>query len=179
MEVEQAAALAARAARFEEFYERERAGLVALVHALCRGSQPAVAEDIVQDAFVRAYEHWSQIADYDRPDLWIRRVAINLTTSRYRRLRTEGRLLGRITGDGSEPLGLRDDTAALLAALKRLPRRQMQVLALRYVDEMSTEDIAEVLGMAPGTARTHLRRGHDALRRDPRFTAPNRSAAND
>jgi RNA polymerase sigma-70 factor (ECF subfamily) len=154
---------------FARFFERERAPLFALVYALCRTTQPAVAEDIVQDAFVRAFERWSDVANYDRPELWLRHVAINLTTSRYRRLMTEVRRLSALRA-GDAMLLVPGESAAVLAALKGLPRRQLQVLALRYVDEMTTDEIAEVLGVAPGTVRTHLRRGHDALRRDPRLS---------
>lgn len=154
---------------FEDWYERERVTLAVLVHALCRSTQPSVAEDIVQDAFVRAYERWPTIGEYDRPDLWLRRVAINLATSRFRRLKTELGHASRRRSAEYDELVLSDDAASLLDALRRLPPRQAQVLALRYIDELSTADIGRVLGMADGTVRTHLRRGHDALRHDPRF----------
>jgi len=163
----EAAPVAPETATFEAFYRRERAALVALAHALCRGSEPSNAEDIVQDAFVRAYERWSTIARYERPELWLRRVAINLAMSRYRRLRVQARHNASLAAAGMVELGVSDGAAALFVALQRLPRRQAQVLALRYVDEMPTSDIAEVLSMTPGTVRTHLRRGQDGLRRDP------------
>ena len=169
VEVSHDASPDARASSFEDWYERERPALLVLVHALCRSTQPSVAEDIVQDAFVRAYERWPKIAGYDRPDLWLRRVAINLATSRYRRLRTEFGQALRRESPGNDEFSVPGDAVEVLDALRRLPRRQSQVLALRYIDELSTADIAGVLGMVDGTVRTHMRRGHDALRRDPRF----------
>jgi hypothetical protein len=64
-------------AGFEAFYRRERPGLLTLARALCRSSQPAVIEDIVQDAFVRACERWPQIAQYDGQ----RTVAVGVTNA--------------------------------------------------------------------------------------------------
>jgi len=157
---------------FEAFYERERPRLLALAVGLCRRGQLGAAEDLVQDAFVRAYERWDQVAGYERPELWLRRVAINLSTSRARRLATELRRAARLRHDAeARERALDDDAATTLDALRHLPRRQAQVLALRFIDQLSTDDISEVLGMAPGTVRTHLRRGLDALRADGRFAA--------
>jgi RNA polymerase sigma-70 factor (ECF subfamily) len=157
-------------AGFEAFYRRERPGLLTLARALCRSSQPAVIEDIVQDAFVRAYERWPQIAQYDRPDLWVRRVTINVAMSRHRRLRTQVTGLARLAARTNSVPALSDDTTSILAAIRRLPTRQAQVIALKYIDDLSTEEIADVLEMAPGTVRTHLRRALDAMRRDQTFT---------
>jgi RNA polymerase sigma-70 factor (ECF subfamily) len=157
-------------AQFEDFYQRERPGFLTLARALCRSSQPAVAEDIVQDAFVRAYERWPQISQYDRPDLWVRRVTINLAMSRYRRLRTQVTGLARLAARTDMHAALSDDTTSILAGIRRLPTRQAQVVALKYVDDLSTEEIADVLEMAPGTVRTHLRRALDAMRSDRTFT---------
>lgn len=53
--------------------------------------------------------------------------------------------------------------------MRRVPTRQAQVVALKYIDDLSTEEIADVLEMAPGTVRTHLRRALEALRSDQAF----------
>jgi RNA polymerase sigma-70 factor (ECF subfamily) len=170
VEIALTVAPAVEIAQFEDFYQRERPLLLTLARALCRSSQPAVAEDVVQDAFVRAYERWPQISRYDRPDLWVRRVTMNLATSRYRRLRTQVTGLARLAARTDTVAGLSDDTMSILGAIQRLPTRQAQVIALKFIDDLSTEEIADVLEMAPGTVRTHLRRGLDALRIEGTFT---------
>jgi len=170
VEIALTVAPAIETAQFEAFYQRERPGLLTLARALCRTSQPAVAEDIVQDAFVRALERWPQISRYDRPDLWMRRVTMNLATSRHRRLRTQVMGLTRLAARTDTIPALSENTTSILTEIRRLPTRQAQVIALKYIDDLSTEEIADVLEMAPGTVRTHLRRALDAMRSDGTFT---------
>jgi len=153
---------------FESFYNDQREGLLTLMHALCRSTGRGEVEDLVQEAFVRAYLKWNTISSFDRPDLWVRRVAVNLSISRYRRLQTEARRLVRLAGPPADTsLQLHSDTVAVLQAIRRLPARQAQVLALTYIDQLTTAEVAEVLGIAEGTVRTNLRRGLDRLRDDP------------
>ena len=153
---------------FESFYVEQREELLALMQALCRSTGRGEVEDLVQEAFVRAYLRWDTISTFDRPDLWLRRVAVNLSISRYRRLQSEARRLVRLAGTSDEThLQLQSDTACLLQAIRRLPTRQAQVVALTYIDQLTTAEIAEVLGMAEGTVRTNLRRGINRLRDDP------------
>ena len=153
---------------FESFYIEQREGLLTLMHALCRSTGRGEVEDLVQEAFVRAYLRWNTISGFDRPDLWVRRVAVNLSISRYRRLQTEARRLVRLERTPEETgLQLHSETVAVLQAIKRLPPRQAQVLALTYIDQLTTAEVAEVLGIAEGTVRTNLRRGLDRLRDDP------------
>ena len=153
---------------FESFYNDQREGLLTLMHALCRSTGRGEVEDLVQEAFVRAYLRWNTISSFDRPDLWVRRVAVNLSISRYRRLQTEARRLVRLAGPPDDTARqLRSDTLAVLDAIRRLPARQAQVLALTYIDQLTTAEVAEVLGIAEGTVRTNLRRGLSRLRDDP------------
>lgn len=149
---------------FEDLYEREYRAVVGLVYALS-GSRWA-AEDIAQEALLRAHKHWATVGSSPRPEAWVRKVAVNLAISRFRRLRSEARALARWAGSRSvsfpplEPAS--DDFWALVRAL---PRRQAQVVALHYVEDLSVQRIAEMLGVAESTVKTSLQRGRATLAR--------------
>ena len=146
---------------FEEFYASESRAVTALAYALT-GNWP-VAEDIAQEAFARAFRDWRRVGDFERPDSWIRTVTANLATSRLRRLAAEARALGQLRQRRlPTPEVLPEDVEAFLAALRRLPRRQAQAAALRYVDDLPVAEVAAVMGCATGTAKAHL---HAARRR--------------
>jgi RNA polymerase sigma factor (sigma-70 family) len=88
-------------------------------------------------------------------------VATNLSIDRHRRRR-------RLTALGSEPLALVDVHQAeridLARALRRLPRRQREVVVLRYLGDWSESDVAEALGISAGAVKSHAWRGLSALR---------------
>lgn len=146
---------------FEEFYREQRPGVTALCLALTR--RPWVAEELAQEAFLRAYRRWSTVGTYDRPDAWVRRVALNLTASWGRRLQAEARAMVQLrlrplaSSDGSVPDG------EFWQAVRSLPRRQAQVLALYYLEDRPVDEIADVLQLSPGTVRVHLVRGRRNL----------------
>jgi RNA polymerase sigma-70 factor (sigma-E family) len=118
------------------------------------------AEDIAQETLARATLRWERL--HDRPEGWITRVASNLALDRYRRRR-------RRPPFPTGPLGIVDDRAVersdLVTALRRLPRRQREVVVLRYLADFSEGDVAEALGCSTGSVKTHASRGLSALRR--------------
>jgi RNA polymerase sigma-70 factor, ECF subfamily len=151
------------AASFEAFYADHVATTLAVLLAL-RGPR-VTAEELVQDAFVRAYGRWDEVGAMARPDLWVQRVALNLASSQLRRLAAEGRALLR-SGEGRDE---RADTAEFEAAegfwrlVRRLPPRQARVVALHYAADRSVAEIAEVLGVAEGTVKAHLHKARTRL----------------
>lgn len=152
---------------FEAFFRAHHGRTVALVAALCGR---AAAEDIAQEAFVRAHRSWATVASYDRPEAWVRRVAVNLAISTHRRSRRESVALGRLAGrptavaaDPSSDSSWLGDDEALWTAVRSLPRRQAAAVALRYVDDLSVAEIATTLGCAEGTAKALLHQGRSAL----------------
>jgi RNA polymerase sigma-70 factor, ECF subfamily len=149
-------------ASFEAFYADHMATSLAVLLAL-RGPRVA-AEELVQEAFVRAYDRWDEVGVMARPDLWVQRVALNLATSQLRRLAAEGRALVRSAGRGAEAAETFDFEAAegFWRLVRRLPPRQSRVVALHYAADRSVAEIAEVLGVAEGTVKAHL---HKARRR--------------
>jgi RNA polymerase sigma-70 factor (ECF subfamily) len=149
---------------FDEFFRAEYRRVVALVSVLC--GRTGVAEELAQDAFVAAYRHWDRVARYDDPGAWVRRVAVNLATSSLRRRTRERLALVRLSSR-REPQpaagpGTDDD---FWRAVRDLPRRQAQCIALRYLDDRTVDEIADVLGIAAPTVRVHLHSARAALAR--------------
>lgn len=143
-------------ATFDAFYRRVYPQLVGVVLAL-RGRE-VVAEEITQEALLRAFARWDQVTQMDRPDLWVQRVALNLATSRLRRVGAEARALSRqVTGrSGEGDIERVDADLRFWAAIRQLPVRQRQVVALYYVLDMPVTDIAVAMGRAQGTVKSHL-----------------------
>jgi RNA polymerase sigma-70 factor (sigma-E family) len=148
--------------RFEHFYLEEYPRVVMLVYALS-GSR-AGAEDIAQEAFLRAYQNWERVGSYEHQAAWVRRVATNLATSGLRRRLLEARALARLAGRREPALApLPADNADFGRALRALPRRQAQAVALFYVEDLSIQQIAAVLGCAEGTVKAHLAKARHTL----------------
>ena len=146
---------------FEEFYRSRYQRVVGVVLALS-GSRVA-AEEIAQDAFLRAHDRWPEVASHPNPDAWIRRVAINLAMSTLRRRSTEAKVLLRRSRERPRIDELPDSAEATWAAVRELPRNQAVAITLRYHDDLGIDDIATVLECKPATVRVHLHRGRAAL----------------
>jgi len=147
--------------RFEHFYEREYTGLVRLALVLS-GSRYA-AEDIAQDALLAAWRDWERI---DQPVAWTRRVVANLAASSVRRRLIEARALARVAARRQPPVAeLPAEAAGFWAAVRALPKRQAQVAALYYLEDLPVAEIAATLGAAEGTVRASLHKARAALAR--------------
>jgi RNA polymerase sigma-70 factor (ECF subfamily) len=146
---------------FQEFYEREYRSLLGLAFVLSGSSW--TAEDLTQDALTEAHRRWAGISRYDNPSAWVRRVMINKHRSRLRRLRTEGRGLLRLVGRTSDAVAPTERSTEVWAAVRELPARQAEAIALFYWEDMSVNQIADILEVSTETAKTHLKRGRAAL----------------
>lgn len=157
-------------ADFDDFYRANYPTVTRLAYSLC-GSLP-VSEELAQEAFVAAHGRWRRIADFDRPDLWVRRVVINRSISYRRKQASERRAMKRISTAprvAGEP-ELADEE--VWRALRSLSRRQAEVLALVYVEDRPIAEVAAVLRLGEETVRTHLKRGRLALAQRLRADAP-------
>jgi RNA polymerase sigma-70 factor (ECF subfamily) len=147
---------------FETFFAHEYRAVVALAFVLC--GRLDGAEDLAQEAFAAAYRDWSRVGSYDDPGAWIRRVVANRAVSLRRRRSSEARVLTRLLARRalSEPEVPFADPA-MWSAIRSLPRRQVQVIALVYVEDRSLAQAAAILGCGEETAKTHLRRAKASL----------------
>jgi|GEM_PF-251405 len=147
---------------FDAFCRSHHGSVVGLAFSLT--GDWSTAEDLAQDAFLAAFARWDRLRGYDNPGAWVRRVVANRAVSWRRRatneLRAITRLGNRRTTTTVEPPEVDD---ALWAEVRRLPRRQAQVFALTYVDDLDLDQVAAVLGISSGTAKTHLGRSRAAL----------------
>jgi RNA polymerase sigma factor (sigma-70 family) len=124
----------------------------------------ALGEDLVAEAFTKAWASWPKVRGLDEPRAWIIRSALNAHVSWWRRHRREVALSSydHTTATSQDPVL----DSSLVAALRRLPVRQRQVIALRLLLDLDTATTAEMLGMSSSTVATHLHRAIAALRRD-------------
>jgi RNA polymerase sigma factor (sigma-70 family) len=147
-------------AGFAAFYRSELPGLIALARGLC-GS--AAADDIAQEAMLAVYRRWDEVERYDEPRAWVRRTCSNLAISAFRRRVVELRALMRLAADPPVDRSLDDDSEAFWSAVRSLPRRQAQCVALRYLYEMSGAEVARTLGISENSVKVHLARGRRTL----------------
>lgn len=127
------------------------------------------AEEVVQDAFVEMHRRWDGLTDPDRALPYLRQTVVNRSRSALRHRGVVQRHLSRQrtdeTAPGADEAVLADSRRrSVLDALQRLPRRQREVLALRYYLDLSETEIAETLGISRGAVKSHASRGAAALR---------------
>ena len=149
---------------FEHFYLEEYPRVVDLAYALS-GSR-MTAEDIAQEAFLRAYRDWDRVGSYEHQAAWVRRVAANLATSGLRRRLAEARALARLAARREPSLDpLPASNADFWRAVRALPARQAQAVALYYLEDLSIQQTAVVLDCAEGTVKAHLAKARQTLAR--------------
>ena len=147
---------------FEDFYKREFPRLVDLAYALS-GSRLA-AEDLAQDALIAAQRDWSRVGRLERPGAWARRVVINKAASQYQRRMAEIRALSRLAPLRKDVLPkLQSEYDEIWKAVRQLPNRQAQAVALFYVDQMSIAEVSQVLECADGTVKALLHQARTRL----------------
>jgi len=129
-----------------------------------------LAEEIAQDAFVSLHRKWHDVRE-GRGAAYLRQCVVNGARSALRHHKVEQRYLestraaGRLRAVSAEDEAMSSSGSAdLLARLQRLPARQREVLVLRYYVDLSEAQIADALGIAPGSVKAHAHRGLAALR---------------
>lgn len=149
----------AKTADFVQFYEGSARRIAR--HAYALTGNIADAQDITQEAFARAWQRWESVRHHDSPEGWVRRVATNLATSRFRRDRTARSAAWQLIA--REVPAISADTVALVAALRVLPERQRVVIVLHYLADLPVAQIAAELRVPVGSVKAWLSRGRDAL----------------
>jgi RNA polymerase sigma factor (sigma-70 family) len=150
---------------FDQFFRAQLRPLIALAYALS-GSRSA-AEDLAQDALLAAFKNWERIRALESPGGWVRRVVANRAVSNVRRRIVEAVTLStrlRLPDEEGSTIGsIPTDTEHVWAAIRKLPRRQAQVITLRTLDRSTLAEIADVLAISEEAASTHLRRARQTL----------------
>jgi RNA polymerase sigma-70 factor (sigma-E family) len=118
------------------------------------------AEDLAQEAFVRAYERWATVAALDKPQAWLQRVVVNLSLSWRRRLAVR-------RGAVPERAAQMEQTPVdhdVVEAVRALPPAMRAAIVLRYFADQSIEEVASAMGRRPGTIRALTAQGVARLR---------------
>jgi RNA polymerase sigma-70 factor (ECF subfamily) len=139
---------------FEEVYRHEYPGLVAVAAAMT-GDRDG-AQDLVHDTMVKAFVRWDRVSRLDRPGAWCHHVLLNICRSRLRRRATEHRYLSRLRRRATTSPEPSTDTLVFWSTVRRLPSRPRAVVALYFGAELTSVQIAEVLGVPEGTVRSDL-----------------------
>ena len=140
---------------FDDLYRAEYRPMVRLARGLVDTTERA--EEIVQDAFAKVYERWSRL---DEPGGYLRTAVVNGARSELRKREVRRRI--GLTRRAWPPPAEQD---YLIDALEALPPNQKTALVLRFYGDMSEKEIAEAMGVRPGTVKSATSRGLAALRK--------------
>lgn len=140
---------------FEEFFHHSWRRLFPTAMAIA--GDRASAEDALQSAFAKAYASWGRVSAADHPEAYVRRMVVNeIISSRrsawFRRERPTGEHDSTVSTASEEAAVV--DRDALWSAVQGLPVRQRAVIVLRYYEDLSEAQIADVLGCSRGTVKS-------------------------
>ena len=147
------------AARFSDFYRSEYPRLAGSLRLAT--NDEAQAEELAQEAFTRALNHWDRVAELDRPAGWVYRTGFNLLRRSWKRSQLEGKASTNELAEHAQGDGERLDVAAALA---RLPEAQRTAVVMRHILDYSTDEVAAILNLKPEAVRSLLYRGVRTLR---------------
>jgi RNA polymerase sigma-70 factor (sigma-E family) len=161
----------AEGSKLDELYQRHAGAAVRLAYLLLQDR--SVAEDIVQDAFVRVAGRLVHLRDPGAFDAYLRRTVVNLSHSHVRRKMLERAFLRREMATAERetvrrPTSSLEDRELLWRALGRLPERQRVAIVLRFYEDLPEVQVAEILRCPPGTVKSRVSRGLESMRREMR-----------
>jgi RNA polymerase sigma-70 factor, ECF subfamily len=144
-------------AGYTTFFEREFPRVVRSVYLIVRDA--GLAEELSQEAFIQLYKHWKKVSSYERPEAWVRRVAIRLS-ARYAKRERIRAVLERKT---AMPSGDPEPALDLVQALRRLTVNQRVAIVMHYYEDRPIDEVAEILECSQNTVKSHLHRGRSTL----------------
>ena len=146
---------------FEAFFESQRTNLVRAMYLICGNRHEA--EELAQDAFVRAYERWDLVRRADNPAGYLYRIGLNLYRSKLRRAARAARKV--VTPPpAADPFGAADDRDAIGRALAALPKGQREAVVMVEWLGMTDDEVGQALGISPVTVRVRIHRARSTLR---------------
>ena len=147
-------------ADFANFYAATWSRTLAVTYALT--GDRGVAEELAQEAYVKAWSHWRKVSTYEQPGAWVRQVATRLSVSRWRRTRVAATWLARTRPE--PPVEAHDETTtALVRALQQIPEAQRRAVVLHHLADLPVDEVARIEHSPVGTIKARLSRGRTAL----------------
>ncbi|KQV65755.1 hypothetical protein ASC64_12650 [Nocardioides sp. Root122] len=145
---------------FADFYAATWPRTLAVTYALT--GDRGVAEELAQEAYVKAWSHWGKVSRYDQPAAWVRQVATRLSVSRWRRSKVAASWLAR---NRTEAVAAPPDetTTALVQALQQIPEAQRRAIVLHHLADLAVDEVARLEHSPVGTIKARLSRGRAAL----------------
>jgi RNA polymerase sigma-70 factor (sigma-E family) len=154
---------AARDAEFTAYMQARQAALLRFAYLLTGDAH--AAEDVVSTALAKLYLSWDRIRDRGSVDGYVRRIIANETTSLWRRPWRRREVAAEVLPEHARADAYDEGRAdAVWRAVSSLPQRQRAVVVLRYYEELSEAEIADVLGISPGTVKSQASRALATLR---------------
>jgi RNA polymerase sigma-70 factor (ECF subfamily) len=150
----------ANADEFDAFYSATRHRLLHQMYAMT--GNLADAQDCVQEAYARAWQHWERVSEHANPEAWLRTVAWRIVASRWRKIKNGISAMAR-HGPPAHAAEPSPDNVALVAALKKIPEAQRRAIVLHHLVGLSVDEVAAETGVASGTVKARLSRGRHAL----------------
>lgn len=147
----------ALAESYEWFFKEHYPRVVRAVHLVVHN--PELAADATQDAFAHTLRNWRRVSRYDRPDAWVRRVAMRAAIKAARRDRMRSLLESTL----EEPTAAKSRDLDLMREVRALPPLQRASVALFYYEDLSVSDISDILGCSSATVKVHLHRARKKL----------------
>ncbi|WP_439145258.1 SigE family RNA polymerase sigma factor [Streptantibioticus silvisoli] len=155
--------------QFTAYVRRRRPVLMRTARSLT--ANPCDAEDLLQTALTKTYLAWDRIADRDAVDGYVRRTLVNTRTSQWRKRRVDEFACEDLpetdAAGAPDPAEQQAERDALWDAVARLPARQRAMVVLRYYEDLTEVQTAEVLGVSVGTVKSAVSRALVKLRTDP------------
>ncbi|MFF7933150.1 SigE family RNA polymerase sigma factor [Streptomyces sp. NPDC007940] len=153
--------------RFQEFVRARWSHLVRTAYLLTGDAHHA--EDLTQTALAKAYRSWRRVSGSDNPEAYVRRMLVTCNSDRFRKRRVKESLTDAPPerAGWDESVARVDERGVLLGALAGLPPRQRAVVVMRYWEDLSEAEVAEVLGCSPGTVKSQASKGLAKLRTYP------------
>jgi RNA polymerase sigma-70 factor (ECF subfamily) len=145
---------------FDEFYRGTSLRLLRFGYAVV--GDLTEAQDLTQEAYTRAWQHWRTLVVHPNPEGWLRLVLTRLATDHWRRLGRWHAVLRR-SGPPEPGRPPNEDRVLLVAALRRLPAAQRRAVVLYYLADLPVAEVARESGVAEGTVKSCLSRGRAGL----------------
>ncbi|HLL50768.1 MAG TPA: sigma-70 family RNA polymerase sigma factor [Thermomicrobiales bacterium] len=143
-------------AAYEWFFRTEYPAVLKTAYLVTHDRE--TARDVTQEAFIQLLRHWRKVSHYERPDAWVRRVAIRIAVRQARKLRLQRST--EVEPPAPAPVQMDPD---LVREIRALPAMQRAAIVLFYFEDRPVSEIAEILDCAPSTAKVHLHRARKTL----------------
>lgn len=143
---------------FDGFYEAEFESVLRTAYLVVRSR--AVAEEITQEAFAKAFAAWWRVSRYAFPGAWVRKVALRMAVRQARRIVAHEELLDQLDAPRDAPANLDID---LMRAIAQLSPSQRAAVVLFYLEDRPITEVAQLMDLSESTVKVHLHRGRQKL----------------